>query len=152
MILGCVLIWLATVGPPAHAREQVYMRADDFVASAFPLRSPQAQALWITQELRRELAEQFGWQPGLRVRYWRQGTRTAWILDEIGKDKPITAGILIDSGSIEDVQVLVFRESRGWEIRYPPSRRNSCRRVWLQTVTSAGRSTVSRGRRCRCAP
>ncbi len=119
MILACVLTWLACVGPPAQAREQVYMQADDFVASAFPARTPQAQALWISQELRQELAEQFGWRPGLRVRYWRQGDRSAWILDEIGKDKPITAGILIDSGSIEDVQVLVFRESRGWEIRYP---------------------------------
>ncbi len=119
MILGCVLTWLVTLGPPAHAREQVYMQADDFVASAFGARIPQAQALWIKQDLRRELADQFGWQPGVRVRYWQQGTRTAWILNEIGKDKPITAGILVDSGRIEEVQVLVFRESRGWEIRYP---------------------------------
>ena len=67
MILGCVLTWLACIGPAAHALEQVYMQADDFVASAFPARTPQAQALWITQELRQELAEQFGWQAGLRA-------------------------------------------------------------------------------------
>jgi len=55
---------------------------------------------------------------GLRIRYWKQDERTAWVLDEIGKDKPITTGFVIKNGRIERVRVLIFRESRGWEIRH----------------------------------
>ena len=44
--------------------------------------------------------------------------RTAWILEEVGKEKPITAGIVINNEKIELVKVLVFRESRGWEVRH----------------------------------
>jgi len=54
----------------------------------------------------------------LRVRYWYKGERSAWILEEIGKEEPITAGIVIDKGKIERVEVLIFRESRGWEVRH----------------------------------
>lgn len=55
----------------------------------------------------------------LRVKYWIKDNRTAWVLDEIGKEKPITTGIVIDRGRIEKIEVLTFRESRGWEVKYP---------------------------------
>ena len=123
MILARVLTWTVliwTVGPAAaQADEQVYRETDEFLAASFGGQSPPATALWIEPPLRSELIEQYGWRPGLRVRYWQQGDRTAWILDEIGKDKPITAGFIITGGAIEQAEVLVFRESRGWEIRHP---------------------------------
>ena len=119
MILGCVLICAMGIVSPALAVEQVFIPADEFVATAFPAKIPKAQAFWIQRDLRNELDVKFGWQAGLRVRYWQQGSRTAWVLNEIGKDKPITAGIVVDGGVIKEVAVLVFRESRGWEIRYP---------------------------------
>ena len=44
-------------------------------------------------------------------------------MEEIGKELPITIGVLvngINEGShIEQVKILAFRESRGWEVRYP---------------------------------
>ena len=55
----------------------------------------------------------------LRLKYWEKEWRTVWILEEIGKERPITAGIVINNGKIERINVLTFRESRGWEIRYP---------------------------------
>ena len=55
---------------------------------------------------------------GMRVRYWQDQERTTWILDEIGKELPITTGIVIDHNGIERVRVLIFRESRGWEVRH----------------------------------
>jgi hypothetical protein len=54
----------------------------------------------------------------MRIRYWAEGGRTAWIVEEIGKEKPITTGIVVNDGSIERVKVLIFRESRGWEVRH----------------------------------
>jgi hypothetical protein len=55
----------------------------------------------------------------LRLKYWEKAGRTAWILEEIGKERPITAGIVVNDSKIESINVLVFRESRGWEVRYP---------------------------------
>jgi uncharacterized protein with FMN-binding domain len=40
-------------------------------------------------------------------------------LEEIGKEQPITTGIVVEDGKIDQVKVLVFRESRGFEVRYP---------------------------------
>lgn len=54
-----------------------------------------------------------------RLRYWRHDANNVWILDEIGKHKPITAAFWLQNGHIKEAKVLVFRESRGWEIKNP---------------------------------
>jgi hypothetical protein len=54
-----------------------------------------------------------------RIRYWRKESSSVWILEEIGKHKPITAGFWIENGIIRKAKVLAFRESRGWEIKSP---------------------------------
>ena len=97
-----------------------YMARDDFLRLAFDQAEPEMQTLWLTNETRSEAKDALGLAPnGLRMRYWAQGDRTAWILEEIGKDKPITIGVAINEQRIERVEVLAFRESRGFEIRYP---------------------------------
>lgn len=81
---------------------------------------PAAEMLWIVGDLQptaRTILEHD--YPAARVRYWRAGTRTVWVLDEIGKEMPITVGISIDKGAVERVKVLVYRESRGWEVKSP---------------------------------
>ena len=52
----------------------------------------------------------------LRMRYWQAGAKTAWIIDEIGKELPITFGVVVENDAIQVLRVLQFRESRGWEI------------------------------------
>jgi len=47
-----------------------------------------------------------------------------WVMEEIGKELPITIGVVVNQdstkqSSIEQVKILAFRESRGWEVRYP---------------------------------
>jgi hypothetical protein len=58
----------------------------------------------------------------LRATLWVYGTKSAWILDEIGKEEPIIIGVLISEGRIEDpiedLEILTYRESRGWEVRH----------------------------------
>jgi len=51
------------------------------------------------------------------VRFNRKGEHTVWILEEIGKYKPITVGISIRAGEIEKLKVLAYRESHGWEVK-----------------------------------
>ena len=40
-------------------------------------------------------------------------------MEEIGRDKPITTGVVVKNEKIEQLNVLIFRESRGWEVKYP---------------------------------
>jgi len=97
-----------------------YLSRDEFLGLAFGADKPQMQTLWLTGELRAAAEAAVGWAPdALRLRYWKDATRTAWILEHIGKVKPITLGVAISDSGIERVDVLAFRESRGWEIRYP---------------------------------
>ncbi len=97
-----------------------YLERDAFLRLAFGDTPPQMHTLWLTDETRAAAKAAVGWAPAaLRLRYWQAGEQTAWILEDIGKDKPITLGVVVAAARIERVEVLAFRESRGWEIRYP---------------------------------
>ena len=50
--------------------------------------------------------------------YWQDGCRSAWILEEIGKERYITTGFVVNGQGLEKVKVLIFRESRGWEVKH----------------------------------
>jgi hypothetical protein len=102
------------------AAGDVYEKPRTFVQRAFSGRVPQPQALWITRAMQLDIERILGHSlNALRVRYWRHDDKTVWVLEEIGKEKPITAGFEVVGGRIQRSKVLVFRESRGWEIRYP---------------------------------
>jgi len=93
---------------------------DAFLAETFDNKPPKPGVVWLTGDLKKEVADilQHPYAK-LRVKYWREGKRSVWILDEIGKEKPITVGIVIDDGKISELKVLAFRESRGWEVELP---------------------------------
>lgn len=118
---ACVSLFLvyaavAAAGDP-YGR---YLTTGEFLELAFGPGPPQAEMLWMTSEHRRPLERLLGHKyQSLRIRYWREGDRTAWILDEIGKEQPITIGIVVADGAIDMVRILEFREIRGWEVRYP---------------------------------
>jgi len=97
-----------------------YLSQDEFLQQAFPGNIPQFQQHYLSKS-DKEIAKQIlGHRFKLfRVRYWAQIQRSAWILEEIGKEKPITIGVVIDNNAIERVRILAFRESRGWEVRFP---------------------------------
>ena len=97
----------------------VYQEPADFINEVFDNNPPKADILWLNTELKKQIVEILDHKyKGLRVRYWSQEKMSAWILDEIGKEKLITAGFVVNNGQIEQVKVLVFRESRGWEVRH----------------------------------
>lgn len=103
----------------AHAMDRIYQAPEDFIAEVFPAK-PQPRLLWLSKDVQAETARILGHAPGqLRQRYWSDGSRTLWILEEIGKEDLITAGFVVKEGRIEQAKVLVYRESRGMEIRYP---------------------------------
>ena len=51
--------------------------------------------------------------------YWRTKEKTIWILNSIGKYKPITAAFTVQDCKINSAHVLIYREQHGYEIKYP---------------------------------
>lgn len=114
LLLGAGL-WFS----PAHA-ERVYQQPDAFVTEAFAGHAPAPTVLWLTGDLKTEVRAILDHDyPALRLRYWGQGGRSVWVLEEIGKESPITVGIVVENNRIAQMRVLVFRESRGWEVESP---------------------------------
>lgn len=102
-----------------HAAE-VIEAPEAFLASAFTGSTPTQTVLWLTPDIQSGISRIMGHRlPNLRQRYWRNGRRTAWILEKVGKEEPITAGFVVEDGRIVSAHVLIYRETRGWEIRYP---------------------------------
>lgn len=94
-----------------------------FVANAFDGHAPKPDVLWLRRDLQVQIQKIMDHRlPALRMRYWRKADRTAWILEEIGKEEPITAGFVVEGDMLLEANVLVYRESRGWEVKYPAFR------------------------------
>jgi len=116
-----VFVWVLGLlfVPFVWGAEQVYQRPEDFVREAFGGHPPPAKVLWLTGERKKAVTRILGHPPPrLRVRYWLQGGTSVWILEEIGKERPITVGVVVENGRIRRLKVLIFRESRGYEVRH----------------------------------
>lgn len=117
---GLALLVLACWAWPAQAREEVILSPEQFLASQVGQPVPKPSMLWLAGEAQQKARDILGHAPRqLRQRYWAAGGKTVWILEEIGKEEPITAGFVVENGRLLQAQVLVYRESRGGEIRYP---------------------------------
>ena len=97
----------------------MYLEPSKFISQSFEA-EPEQKVLWLTKDLKASIKQVLGHDyKGLRIRYWQHGERTAWILEEIGKVKPITTGFVLEGDAMLQMQVLIYRESHGWEVRYP---------------------------------
>ena len=106
--------------PAAQGREDVYLAPEQFIAEATGTPVPKPDILWLTKDVAAQAARILGHAPSqLRQRYWKSSGKTVWIMEEIGKEEPITAGFVVENGKILQARVLIYRESRGGEIRYP---------------------------------
>lgn len=115
LLLLCCAAWPGAAALGA----EVYLPPEHFLAEAFGGTAPAPRVLWIIGETKAGVEDILGHGLGaLRLRYWTEGARTAWVLEEIGKTQPITTGIVVDQGRIARISVLVYRESRGWEVRH----------------------------------
>lgn len=107
------------LGAPSLFAQATYQQPSAFLKETFKDDLPQANVIWMTGEINKTATEILHHKPPrLRIRYWQNNLRSAWILDEIGKERPITVGIVINDNKVEKVKVLIFRESRGDEIRH----------------------------------
>lgn len=115
-----LLMWLFS--SPLYAQQ--YVSTKNFVSQTLG-EDAMAEVLWLDAELRAELKQYFTLKtldealPGARIRYWQAGDQRVWVLNQVGRDKPITMGFVIREKKIVSMKILAFRESRGWEVRYP---------------------------------
>ena len=101
-----------------NAKDRVYQTPEDFLATAFGT-APEPQRITLSGDLGKEVKKILGHRyKKIRVPYWQNDCRTAWILEEIGKERYITTGFIANSQGLEKVKVLIFRESRGWEVKH----------------------------------
>ena len=91
-----------------------------FLFKHFKNQIPKPKRLWLNKERQTEITSQINpSQLKLSYRYWTDDNKTIWILDEIGKERDITTGILIENNRVQNVEVLVYRESRGGQVQNP---------------------------------
>ena len=100
------------------AAKGVYQTPKAFISASLGENSA-VKMLWLTKEDKAVIAEILSHKFNrMRIRYWQQGNDSVWILDEVGKEKPITVGVHIKENQIMSLKVLTFRESRGDEVKH----------------------------------
>lgn len=116
----CLLLAMTLLLPASVFPASVYETQPEFLERAFSGPPPAPGVLWLSGERKSSVRQLLGHDyPALRLRYWCREGRTAWVLDEIGKDLPITVGIIVEHNTIRDLRVLTYRESRGGEVATP---------------------------------
>lgn len=96
-----------------------YQSQENFINEAFSEQPPKPKILWVNKNLKKHVEKILEHKPGfLRTRYWQKNAISVWILEEVGKTRPITVGVIIENNKIKKVKVLAFRESRGWEVKH----------------------------------
>ena len=99
---------------------ETYKTNEAFIKEIFTEKVPSPQHVWLRNNLKKKVSTILDHPYGkLRIKYWMSGNKSAWVLEEIGKEKPITVGIVVVDGKIATMEILAFHESRGWEVKYP---------------------------------
>ena len=103
--------------------EEVFLSKKEFLKIAFSDETPKRKGLRFKGEVK-EIAQKIMGSnyKKIRMKYWRQDQKTAWILERIGKVELITAGFIVENCRISSVHVLIYRETHGWEVKYPSFR------------------------------
>ncbi len=114
-----VVASFTTTANTGLSAQEIYQAPRDFLSEALDGNIPLARSLVIDDEIRDEAARILRHGYGVeKINYWGDGERTIWILEEIGRYRPITVGLIVSNGEIETIRVLIFRESHGWEVRH----------------------------------
>ncbi|MGJ8723772.1 MAG: FMN-binding protein [Roseibacillus sp.] len=133
-----ILLFLLVSSASIFAGERVYQKPSDFLKSVFGASLPPTQALTLGSKHQTRIQRLLGHSYRTsKVRYWSQGQKTAWILEEIGKTEPITTGYVVSGNRIEQVKVLIYRESHGYEV----AGKGFCKQFKGASLDSSGRLT-----------
>lgn len=103
--------------------EQVFMTPEQALARAFPGRTAAKADVGLSKEQRARVEKRLGWKlkdPAIAVYAAGPGDGYAVFAEEIGKHEPITFMVKVSADlRVEWVEVLVYREAHGSEVRRP---------------------------------
>ena len=117
-LLLCLCLFLGA--GYSYAQTNAVITMESYGTRYFSGENNSWQTLWINKEQREQIEKILNHSfSQIRVRYWGEGSRTGWIFEEIGKELPITVGVIVEDEKIMDLTVLEYRESRGGEVVYP---------------------------------
>lgn len=115
-----IAVLILAFASSVHGSEYVYKQPSEFIKDSFGGSIPETSVLKLSGDIKSRAKKIMAHDyRESRVRHWTQGSRSVWILEEIGKTEPITTGILIENGRIKSVEILIYRESHGWEVSKP---------------------------------
>ena len=78
------------------SKDRVYQTPEDFLAKAFG-NTPEPERITLSGDLGKAVKKILGHRyKKIRVPYWQTECRTAWILEEIGKERYITTGFIVN--------------------------------------------------------
>ena len=98
-LLPALAGWLPSA--PAAAAAGVYLQPQEFIGSAFEGHPPKPETLWPSPALQKRIVAALGHPyKQLRIRYWREQQRTAWVLDEELQAHRLTVGGIEGDGHI----------------------------------------------------
>ncbi len=118
MRLTIILLLVLSASPETLAKG-TYLTLPQLLTEWFPA-GQEARTLWLSTEQKDLAREHIRYDlRQVRVKYWAHNGHNLWVLSELGKEKPITFAVLTHNGVIERIEVMVFREIRGDEIRLP---------------------------------
>ncbi len=143
VVFSCVLLSLVAVATPARSERvwdselkrylteqemtmaEVFMTEEEGVKTMLPKSERvRKEIIRLTPEKKAQIEERIGWkfpEESFEVYIGETGTRIdgyAMVHNTIGKHKPMTYMVGVDQqGRVSDIELLVFRESRGSEVR-----------------------------------
>lgn len=119
LILAIVLAMTLSLPAPVFPAS-VYETQAEFLSRAFSGSPPEPAVIWLSGERKSAVRQMLGHDyAALRLRFWCDDGRSAWVLEEIGKELPITVGIIVERNTIRSLRVMTYRENRGGEVATP---------------------------------
>ena len=113
-----LIICLLTQAYQSQAVENIYLSPIDYIKKQTAQSSlAKSQTLALSKDqykIARKIASKASFNT--QIRYWKKDGKTIWILQALGKTKLITAGYTVKSAKINDLRVLIYRESHGYQV------------------------------------
>lgn len=128
LIASLLLFPVLTVMGEEEYVETVYLTKLEALKLAFPgIKKVKKKKVWLTDSQRDAISGILG-EPydERRVTYYigvKDGAPVGYVTigNEIGRSYPITFMVVINpDGTVKDVEIMVYREPHGWEVRFEP--------------------------------
>lgn len=121
-------LWVAAAGAQEEKKydPQVYLTKKQALEIAFPGADEiKKEKIWLTDEQKIAIEALYG-QPIMenRIKYYvgvKDNKPMGYMVVDhmIGKDYPITFMVVLNvDGTVREVEIMIYREPRGWEVRY----------------------------------